>query len=71
MENLIRGKHDVLPNDIHFTLKQFPNHYGVLISMSKWLRENPRPPYAAYFPADCYFKRALAFTPDNPNIYLI
>jgi TPR repeat len=71
IENLVRGQNGPLPGDIHYTLIQLVNHHRALQSMANWQLKHPRKASDEYFPADCYFERALAFTPDDPLIYMI
>lgn len=71
IEALKDGKNGPLPGDIHYTLIQFVNHYRALQAMATWQLTNPCRQDQECFPADCYFERALAFTPDDPTIYLI
>ncbi len=77
VEMLIAGMQGPLPGDIHYTLKQFPNHYRALNSMGKWHLQNPNPTNEEcecldwLLPAECYFARAIAFTPEDPMVYYI
>jgi tetratricopeptide (TPR) repeat protein len=71
IENLIKGQNGPLPGDIHYTLIQLVNHHRALQAMANWQLKHPRKPGDEFFPADCYFERALAFTPDDPLIYMI
>jgi len=71
IEMLQKGLNGPLPGDIHYTLIQLVNHHRALQAMANWQLKNPRKPGDEYYPADCYFERALAFTPDDPLIYMI
>lgn len=71
IEALQKGLNGPLPGDIHYTLIQLVNHHRALQAMATWQLKNPRKPSDEYFPADCYFERALAFTPDDPLIFMI
>lgn len=71
IESLKRGLNGPLPGDIHYTLIQLVNHHRALQAMANWQLKNPRKPSDEFFPAECYFERALAFTPDDPLIYMI
>ncbi len=71
IENLIKGQNGPLPGDIHYTLIQLVNHHRALQAMANWQLKHPRKPGDEFYPADCYFERALAFTPDDPLIYMI
>jgi len=64
--------------DLDYTLRAFPNHAKALYLLGLYSyqmsRENPkffqslerRPDYS---PAQCYFRRAMRFAPDDPNIW--
>lgn len=78
VEMLIAGMQGPLPGDIHYTLKQFPNHYRALNTMAKWHLQNPNPRDEDcgdcldwLLSAECYFARAIALTPEDPMIYYI
>ena len=78
VEMLRAGMHGPLPGDIHYTLMHFPNHYRALHSMAKWHLKNPHPDdeecggcLAWLLPAECYFTRAITFTPYDSTIYYI
>ena len=71
IENLVKGQNGPLPGDIHYTLIQLVNHHRALQAMANWQLKHPRKPGDEFYPADCYFERALAFTPDDPLIYMI
>ena len=77
VEMLVSGMQGPLPGDIHYTLKHFPNHYRALHSMARWHLQNPNPDDEEcdciewLLPAECYFTRAITFTPDDPVLYYI
>jgi tetratricopeptide (TPR) repeat protein len=71
IENLQKGLNVPLPGDIHYTLIQLVNHHRALQSMANWQVKHPRKDTDDFYPADCYFERALAFTPNDPLIYMI
>ena len=77
VEMLVSGQQGPLPGDIHYTLKQFPNHYRALNSMAKWHLQNPHPKDEEcaclewLLSAECYFTRAITFTPEDPVLYYI
>jgi tetratricopeptide (TPR) repeat protein len=78
VEMLRDGINGPLPGDIHYTLMHFPNHYRALQSMSKWHLKNPHPKDEEcgdctdwLLPAECYFERAITFTPNDPTLYYI
>ncbi len=71
IESLQKGLNGPLPGDIHYTLVQLVNHHRALQSMANWQVKHPRKDTDEFYPADCYFERALAFTPNDPLIYMI
>jgi tetratricopeptide (TPR) repeat protein len=71
VEGLLAGDTGPLPMDIDYTLRQIPNHYRALTAMSRFQIMTPRPPGAKYRTVECYFERAMAFTPGDPNIYVL
>jgi len=71
IENLQKGLNGPLPGDIHYTLIQLVNHHRALQAMANWQLMHKRKASDEFFPADCYFERALAFTPDDPLLYMI
>lgn len=71
-ENLVKGMNEPLPGDIHYVLMRFVNHYRALNSMATWqLKNGFTLGRIEYLPAECYFERAVAFTPEDPVIYVI
>jgi tetratricopeptide (TPR) repeat protein len=72
-EQLIKGTTGPLPGDILYTLKWFTNHYRALNALANWeLKKGGFKPDLVWdYDADCYFRRAIAFTPTDPTIYLI
>lgn len=77
VETLEGGMNGVLPGDIHYVLKQFPNHYRALNSMANWHLQNPNPTDEDcncldwLLSAECYFTRALTLKQDDPVVYYI
>ncbi|MFT7774319.1 tetratricopeptide repeat protein [Roseateles sp.] len=73
VENLIRGKTGALPGgDLSYTLGVFPNHHRALIAVSTLALKlkSPQPPETR-FSVDCYFRRAMAFRPDDPMVRMV
>ncbi len=75
VETLVRGKTSDSPvDDLAYILRQVPNHYRALATMASFQLKNG---YLAehqrnkIFTADCYFRRALSFKPDDPVIHSI
>jgi tetratricopeptide (TPR) repeat protein len=71
VEALVKGATAPLPMDIDYTLRQIPNHYRALSAMARWDLQHPRRADAKYYTVECYFERAFAFHPDDPNPYFI
>jgi tetratricopeptide (TPR) repeat protein len=58
--------------DLSYTLAVFPNHHRALVAISNLgLREKSLQPKKSRYSIDCYFKRALAFRPDDLLVRLI
>lgn len=52
--------------DLHYTLWAFPNHHRALMTLINLvLKEKSQQPKAMVFTSECYFERALRFTPDD------
>ncbi len=71
VEALISGETTPLPGDIAYVLRHIPNHYRALAAMARWDLMHPRMPDAGYLTVDCYFERAFAFHPEDPNPYFM
>ncbi len=76
VERLERGASTELPGDIHFVLMSVPNHHRALHAMATWeIRQKASgkipPGSRSFLGAECYFKRAVAFKPQDPTIHLI
>ncbi|MYM75844.1 tetratricopeptide repeat protein [Duganella sp. FT134W] len=70
VEQLIRGASGPLGADIGYTLEHFPNHPRALAAMSRLsLRDKNRKPHGAHFTIECYFDRALRYTPDDARVH--
>ena len=52
--------------DIDYTLRAFPNHHRALMSVMKYgERKKSDKPYGLHHTVECYFERALRFSPDD------
>lgn len=73
VEQLIRGSSAKMPMDIDFTLRHHPNHYRALWAMARWQRTNRIPTefVGRALPIDCYFERAFAFRPEDPQLRVL
>ncbi len=58
--------------DIDYTLRAFPNHPRALLAMTRLsARERKDKPRGATYPVQCYFDRAIRFTPDDPAVRVV
>jgi tetratricopeptide (TPR) repeat protein len=58
--------------DLSYTLRAIPNHHRALAAVSRLgLREKTRKPNLSIYTIDCWFERAIRFTPDDPKVYVI
>lgn len=66
VERLEKGKEGTVAEDLDYTLRTFPNHHRALYAMARLQIQEPREVGATgYFPARCYFIRAIRFKPDD------
>lgn len=69
VEALVAGNTARLPHgDLQYTISVFPNHHRALVAITKlWERSNKTPQLEGGLkrPVECYFERALRFTPDD------
>lgn len=73
VEMLIRGKTSTTPgNDISYTLGVFPNHHRALLAMAALSdKEKIDKPDGARFSVECYFRRAVAWRPDDNIVHML
>lgn len=74
IENLQRGLTGYIPDELAFVLRALPNHYRALTAMGRWQLMNPKLPDSLrgrVDTADCYFKRAIEFRPNDGYLYQI
>lgn len=73
VEALIRGKTSAPPGpDINYTLMRFPNHHRALLAMDKLsARVKLEQPFGARFTIECYFRRAVAWRPDDHIVRML
>jgi tetratricopeptide (TPR) repeat protein len=60
--------------DLAYVLRQIPNHYRARMSMSTFQLKNGYQQdyeFSFIYTADCYFRRALNFTSEDPVLHLI
>lgn len=73
VEANIRGNTSTQPGpDMVYTLHAFPNHHRALLSMiALGEKEHTDKPFGSPYVVECWFKRALAFRPDDHIVRLI
>ena len=85
VEMLIKGRTGVLPTDIDYTIRAFPNHHRALWAMIKFelmfLKKGAgrnaiiqiTKPYnpTKIPPPECYLNRAIKFDPEDPVLYML
>jgi len=86
VEFLREGQSASLVGDIQYTLNLVPNHHRALMAISKYERQQierhkmlGKPPYRPPITgwggftasAECYFRRALHFRPNDPIVHMI
>jgi hypothetical protein len=66
VENGIRGTTGLIGGDIDYTLRAIPNHPRALATIGNIsLRTKAVQLPGARYPTECYFERAIRFTPDD------
>ncbi len=69
VEMLKRGSTGLIGQDIGYTLRVFPNHPRALNALSRYsVRHHTQRLPGMSMPAECYFDRALRFTPDDAQV---
>lgn len=72
VEALIRGNTGLLAQDIAYTLHTSPNHHRALIALSRLSEKLKTPqPQGLLRPVECYFDRAIRFTPDDTIVRIL
>lgn len=74
IENLQHGRTGQIPADLDFVLRALPNHYRALVAMGRWQQMHPKMPDSLegrVYAADCYFKRAIWFRGEDPNLHAL
>ncbi len=73
VETLRRGKSSInVIDDLNYTLRAFPNHHRALNSLARYALQGGNIPRDSNIPsADCYFKRAVAYRPDDETVRMI
>ena len=63
---------EFIGGDIAYTLRYFPNHTRALLAMATLARRDKKdPPTGSPYTVDCWFKRAIAFRPDDERVRVI
>jgi Tfp pilus assembly protein PilF len=66
---LMRGTSGTLGGDIGYTLEHFPNHHRALAAMAKLgTRDKSAQPQGARYSIDCFFDRAVRFSPADGTV---
>ena len=65
------GESSTIMGDLDYTLRAFPNHHRALYAVARYQLKHPHKPGSKYYSADCYFKRAIRFKPDDGIVYLL
>jgi hypothetical protein len=68
VEGLIRGNTGTIIGDLDYALRAFPNHYRALQTIQRYALRGGK---FMDKPAECYFKRAVAFRPDDAAAHAI
>lgn len=74
IENLQHGLTGYIPGELDFVLRALPNHYRALVAMGRWQQMHPKMPDSLegrVHTADCYFKRAIWFRGEDPNLHAL
>lgn len=69
VESLTAAATGTLGSDLDYTLNKFPNHLRALSAMMRLsARIGNNKPRGAKYPVECYFDRAIRFTPDDAQV---
>ncbi len=69
VEMLKKGASGPISGDLDYTLRAFPNSYRALTSLTRLqLREKKSKLPSMHWPVECYFERAIRYTPDDPMV---
>lgn len=72
VEGLQRGRSGSVYSDLRYTLHAFPNHHRALAAIARFALNGGQIPHDDAMPTfDCYFLRAIAFTPDDAAVRVI
>ena len=72
VENLVKGNTGQIGGDLDYTLRAFPNHHRALASVAKLALRSKLPKDGAMkYSFNCYFERAMRFTPNDDGVYAV
>jgi tetratricopeptide (TPR) repeat protein len=72
IELLIKGRSGTIGGEIGYTLRAIPNYHRALIAMMRFgEKSNSEQPRDSIYTIDCWFKRAIAFAPDDAIVRMI
>lgn len=72
VESLRQGRSGSVIGDLRYTLRAFPNHPRALSAVGRYGLSGGRIPADDYIQSvDCYFERAIAFTPGDAAVHAI
>jgi tetratricopeptide (TPR) repeat protein len=70
VENGIKGNTSSLGGDLDYTLRAIPNHHRALGTLAAVaLRDHQIQLEGMHYPVECWFNRALRFTPNDAAVY--
>jgi tetratricopeptide (TPR) repeat protein len=69
VENGVKGHSSTIGGDLDYTLRAIPNHHRALASMARIaVRTKSLQLLGAKYPVECYFERAMRFTPNDGGV---
>lgn len=68
VETLKKGSSGTVWGDLNYTIRAFPNHHRALYAMMRYQLTVERPLDARYSPIECYFQRAIKFSPNDYRV---
>lgn len=72
VELLVRGQSGSLGGDFDYTLRASPNHHRALLALMRYAdRLGTDQAKGATYTFECYFRRAVAFAPDDPTVRML
>jgi tetratricopeptide (TPR) repeat protein len=72
VQNGLKGNSSSVGGDLDYTLRAIPNHHRGLTTLANIaLRDHAIQVGGMHWPVECYFDRALRFTPDDADVYAI